>query len=251
MQFKKIIDLLEKICPKNLADAEDYVGLQTGNPQDKINKILIALDCSNRVIQQAIKNNCNLIISHHPLLWPNLEEASKVESIKNKLAILNKNNISVYSLHTNYDTKFLRFEMLEQTTIQLTKAAKKEMIIFGDVAKKTTFTKILDQIKLWYSIRFCQYWAKNKNQIIKTVALVPGAGGFAIEELAKKKIDLLITGELKWSQWIKCRDLNQSVITIGHQIEQSFILNLKKLLSKQISEKIKILEYWEAPIDTI
>ena len=126
MEIKKIIDLLEKICPKNLAEEEDYVGLQTGNPQNKIKKILITLDCSKRAIEKAIKTNCNLIISHHPLLWPSLEEAIKVESIKKKLTILNKNNITVYSLHTNYDTQFLRFEMLKATTIQLTKAAKKK-----------------------------------------------------------------------------------------------------------------------------
>lgn len=250
MKLKKMVALLESVCPSHLAEADDFVGLQTGNLDWEVNKVLITLDCSERAITKAIKNKCDLIISHHPLLWPNPQEAKENESIVTKLAMLTKAKISVYSLHTNYDTKFLRYEMLAQMAIPIAEAPAKSTIIFGKLKAKTTFNQVIEKVKIAYAIPTCHYWTKSNQQSIETVAFVPGAGGFALKELAQKTVDLFITGELKWSDWIKCRDLDQSVITIGHQTEQSFVINLVKIITQATTEKIVFLQHWEKHIAT-
>lgn len=68
MTLKDIADVLEKLCPRQLAQSEDVVGLQIGKFNNQVKKILITLDCSKRAIEQAIEKQCQLIISHHPLL---------------------------------------------------------------------------------------------------------------------------------------------------------------------------------------
>ena len=129
------------------------------------------------------------------------------------------------------------------------KASAKEMIIFGNLEKSLPFKTVLKKIKNWYSVASCQYWTDQKDKVVKKIAFIPGAGGFILEQLVQEKVDLFITGELKWSQWIQCRDTGQSVVTIGHQTEQSFIVNLKKVIAQKVPQ-MTVIEHWEEPINT-
>lgn len=100
----EIIKYLEDWAPKGIAWNKDNVGLQVGNPGIKIKNLLISLDLKEEVIENAIKENCNLIITHHPLLYYPLKN---LDFSKNRIAQmiekLIKNNITLYSAHTNLD----------------------------------------------------------------------------------------------------------------------------------------------------
>jgi dinuclear metal center YbgI/SA1388 family protein len=104
MTGKEIIKYVEAWAPKGIAWEKDNVGLQVGNPDDKIKNIMLSLDLKEEVIESAIKANCNLIITHHPLLYYPLKN---LDFSKNKNAVLIekmiKNNITLYSAHTNLD----------------------------------------------------------------------------------------------------------------------------------------------------
>lgn len=104
MTGKEIIKYLEEWAPKGIAWEKDNVGLQVGDPGIRIKNILVSLDLRAEVIESAIKENCNLIITHHPLLYYPLKN---LDFSKNNRAImiemLIKNNITLYSAHTNLD----------------------------------------------------------------------------------------------------------------------------------------------------
>ena len=68
MNGKEIIKYLEEWAPKGIAWDRDNVGLQVGNPEIKIKNIMLSLDLSDNVIENAIEEQCNLIITHHPIL---------------------------------------------------------------------------------------------------------------------------------------------------------------------------------------
>ena len=104
MNGKEIIKYLEDWAPKAIAWSNDNVGLQIGNTETKIKNILLSLDLSNDVIQSAIENDCNLIITHHPLLYHPLKRLDFSNDQNARLIQkLIKNNISLYSAHTNLD----------------------------------------------------------------------------------------------------------------------------------------------------
>ena len=104
MNGKEIIKYLEDWAPKAIAWSNDNVGLQIGNTETKIKNILLSLDLSNDVIQSAIENDCNLIITHHPLLYHALKRLDFSNDQNARLIQkLIKNNISLYSAHTNLD----------------------------------------------------------------------------------------------------------------------------------------------------
>jgi dinuclear metal center YbgI/SA1388 family protein len=104
MTGKEIIKYLEEWAPKSIAWEKDNVGLQVGNPDNKIKNIILSLDLNEEVIDSAIKENCNLIITHHPLLFyplKNLDFSKSNRAIMIEMLI--KNNITLYSAHTNLD----------------------------------------------------------------------------------------------------------------------------------------------------
>ena len=104
MTGKEIIKYLEEWAPKGIAWDKDNVGLQVGDPEIKIKNVLLSLDLKEEVIESAIKENCNLIITHHPLLYyplKNLDYSKNI--IARMIEKLIKNNITLYSAHTNLD----------------------------------------------------------------------------------------------------------------------------------------------------
>ncbi|MCL5030150.1 MAG: Nif3-like dinuclear metal center hexameric protein [Bacteroidetes bacterium] len=104
MTCNDIIKYFEEWAPKEIAWQKDNVGLQVGSINQKLKNILLCLELTNRVIDDAIKKNCNLIISHHPLLFHPLKKIDLQKDKNSKLIEkLIKNDITLYSAHTNLD----------------------------------------------------------------------------------------------------------------------------------------------------
>lgn len=104
MTGKEIIKYLEEWAPKGIAWDKDNVGLQVGDQEIKIKNILLSLDLKEEVIESAIKENCNLIITHHPLLYYPLKNLDFSKNLRARMIEkLIKNNITLYSAHTNLD----------------------------------------------------------------------------------------------------------------------------------------------------
>jgi len=104
MNINYVIKHFEKGTPPCIAWVKDNVGLQVGNPKDEVANIILALDLDEKVLQQAIKKKCNLIITHHPFIFNpisklNFDTSKKSQIIKKLIT----NNITLYSAHTNLD----------------------------------------------------------------------------------------------------------------------------------------------------
>jgi len=104
MECEKIIKIIEDWAPKEIAWEKDNVGLQVGSLQREVKNVLLCLDVDDKVVAEAVKKKCNLIISHHPLLFRALK---KIDVSKDKISKiverLIKENITLYSAHTNLD----------------------------------------------------------------------------------------------------------------------------------------------------
>lgn len=104
MNCSEIIKHIEYWTPKEIAWQKDNVGLQVGSLNRSLKNIMLCLDVDEKVITQAIQKKCNLIISHHPLLFYPLKKIDTHSDSKSIIAAkLIKKDISVYSMHTNFD----------------------------------------------------------------------------------------------------------------------------------------------------
>lgn len=104
MQIKEIIKTIEKFAPPHIAWDKDNIGLQVGNSENKITNIFLTLDLTFEALNQALQKKCNLIITHHPLIFSPLRKLNFESDNKSQLIEkLIKNNITVFSAHTNLD----------------------------------------------------------------------------------------------------------------------------------------------------
>ncbi|SNS26032.1 dinuclear metal center protein, YbgI/SA1388 family [Anaerovirgula multivorans] len=102
-KLKSILKIIETLAPKHYAMKWDNVGLQIGSENDDIEKVMICLDITEEVLEEAINHDVNLIIAHHPMIFSPLKSVSK-EDVKGKLVYkVIQHNINIYAAHTNVD----------------------------------------------------------------------------------------------------------------------------------------------------
>lgn len=103
MLLTEITQYLEKLAPLQLQESYDNSGLLVGNPDMEINGILISLDMTEEVMAEALEKKCNLIVSHHPLIFKGLKKITDETAIERMVIGAIKNNVAIYAIHTNLD----------------------------------------------------------------------------------------------------------------------------------------------------
>jgi dinuclear metal center YbgI/SA1388 family protein len=103
MKIKEIISSIESLAPLQLQESYDNSGFLIGDPEATFSKALVSLDITGEVIDEAIKKSCNLIISHHPLIFGKLSKISANTETGKCMIKAIKNDIAIYAVHTNID----------------------------------------------------------------------------------------------------------------------------------------------------
>lgn len=101
--IQEIINELESFAPLTYQEEYDNSGLLIGNNVWQVNGVLLTLDCTEEVIDEAIRNNCNLIIAHHPIIFSGLKKINGYNYTERSIIKAIKNNIAIYACHTNLD----------------------------------------------------------------------------------------------------------------------------------------------------
>ena len=104
MKLSEITQFLEALAPLNYQEDYDNAGLIVGNPNDDISAALVSLDCTEEIVDEAIAKNCNLIISHHPIVFKGLKKLNGKNYVERVVLKAIKNNIALYAIHTNLDS---------------------------------------------------------------------------------------------------------------------------------------------------
>ena len=116
MQVKNIIQIIEDFAPLSYQESYDNAGLIIGNLEEEVTGVLICLDCVEEILEEAIKNNCNLIIAHHPIVFNELKKINGATYLERVVIKAIKNNIAIYAAHTNLDnaTDGVSFKIAEK-----------------------------------------------------------------------------------------------------------------------------------------
>jgi len=104
MKIKEITTCIEKLAPRELQEPYDNAGLIIGDAETEVSKALVCIDVAEKVIDEAVTNKCNLIISHHPLIFKGLTQINNKSYIGRCVIKAIQNNIAIYAAHTNLDS---------------------------------------------------------------------------------------------------------------------------------------------------
>lgn len=103
IKLKEVISILERFAPVALQESYDNSGLILGEPNQEVGKGLISLDVTEEVLEEAIEKKCDVVISHHPILFKGLKNLTGKNAEERIVKIAIKNDIAIYAFHTNLD----------------------------------------------------------------------------------------------------------------------------------------------------
>lgn len=246
-ELKEIIEFMDSFCPPELAFDGDNVGLIVGRCNKNVSKVLISLDVDEKVVSEAASIGADAIISHHPLMFHSIKRLTDNSPEERTLMSLIKNDISLFSSHTNLDCVRggLNDFLAEKLGVENTKVIETVAMVngvehgfgrIGEVKDGTTLSDILKKCTDVLGTPFVKYVGNPENKI-KTVALNCGGGADEIGICIEKKADLFITGDVKYNPARDCYDNNMALIDAGHYETEYIVCELLQgILSKEFSD---------------
>ncbi len=108
MKIKELTSFLETIAPSSYQESYDNSGLIVGNPNDEIKGVLICLDSTEAIIEEAIEKKCNVVIAHHPIVFRGLKRFNGKHYVERVVMKAIKNDVAIYAIHTNLDNVYHR-----------------------------------------------------------------------------------------------------------------------------------------------
>ena len=224
----EIIKILENYAPLENAEEWDNSGWQIFLGNDYTTKVLICLTVTEDIINQAEELGCNLIISHHPVIFKPLKNIRDAKIIK---AI--QRGIQIYSLHTNCDkTKNGTSDLIAEKLNLKKVASLNDFVRVGLTQRIMTLDELISYVKLAFNVERIKLINNTNLKKIKTIAVCAGAGAEFIKDIQKYNIDAYITSEVKYHDALDSKHL--AILDIGHfESEKPFVEEIKNLLESK------------------
>jgi dinuclear metal center YbgI/SA1388 family protein len=246
-----LLSILNEISPESLAEPWDHSGIQINPGKARITRIMVCLDVTNAIIDEAVNNNIELIISHHPLIFNPIYKIDNNNFMESLIIRLIQANIGVYAMHTSFDkvekgnNDYLADLLgLKELEILIPEESNKTMGLgrIGKLMPARTLGELIDALHRILTIKTPVSYVGNKHALITKVALCTGAGGNYIKLAAERGCDVLITGDVGYHDALLAAGIGLSVIDGGHYYtEQLFIENVACRLNAELENKVEIL----------
>jgi len=248
-KVKEISKEIEKFAPEFLKEEYDNVGLMVGDEEKEVKKVLLSLDCTNEVIEEAIILKCDMIITHHPLLFKRPKNIIKGDLVGEKVIALVKEDISLYACHTNLDSAK---DGINETIVNMLGFSSNE-IIEPNMSGKYKDCGLGRIVRLEKEISICnlvELVKKNLNinnirlvrgsDKVKVLAIINGSGQDFFMKAKKLGADCIITGDTTYHFASDFKEMKISIIDAGH-FSTEYLVFLKTL--EFLKEKFKDVEF--------
>ena len=240
-KVREIANAIEEFAPKNLQESYDNAGLQVGNPDANVSAVLLCLDVNEDVLKEALERECNLIVSHHPLIFRGLKSLTGADSTQKMVMEALKNDIAVYSAHTNLDSVWdgVSHEIARRLGLKdievLEPQAENPRVGLGVVGNIKPLPKIefLRKIKDTFKVGALRYSAQSPSVVVRRVAVCGGSGASLIVPAMKTGADILVTGDVKYHDFTTFGS-DIIIADIGHYESE---LCSREILARVIREK--------------
>lgn len=232
-----IYDYLCSYAPLELQADFDNAGMQVGSVSQEVDKVLIALDITDKVIDEALKFGAGLIVSHHPLIFGGLNNVT-AEGKGAKTIRLARADISAISMHTNLD---ITQGGVNDVLIELLGAKGEEGIDeyncgrVGDMLEPMEFMDFARLCKEKLNVQGLRYY--NASRPVKRLGVMGGAGGSEVQAAFDKGCDTYVTADVSYHQFLLAEELGMNLIDADHFCtENPIVYELKRRLSEQFPD---------------
>lgn len=253
IKVNNIINEMELLAPTYLKEDFDNVGLMVGDKNKEVKKVLLALDCTLKVIEESKKENVDLIITHHPLIFKRPSSITTDTLQGKKIIELIKNDISLYSSHTNLDSvenglndTIVSILGFDNSKI-LEKNKRDDKAGLGRIVslkESIQLEDLISKIKKSLNINNLRV-VKGKDKVNK-IAIINGSGQDFIGKAVALGADCIITGDTTYHFASDYKEMEISILDVGHfASEQITFFNVME----NLKEKFKDVEFITSTVE--
>jgi dinuclear metal center YbgI/SA1388 family protein len=258
VKIKQVLSALERFAPLPLQESWDNAGLQLGLTEAEVSGALLCLDVNEQIVDEAITKSCNLIVSHHPLLFRGLKQISGADYVQRSVIKAIKHDIVIVSMHTNMDNaqdgvNWKIAERLGLTGCKFFASKTVEGIeagsgVVGNLPVEMDARAFIERVKDRFGVQCAQCNVLLQRPVSK-VAICGGAGDFLLPDAVGEGADAFITGEMHYHQYFGYEQQIQ-ICVIGHYQSEQFTAEIfRDIILKDCSDvRICIAETNTNPI---
>ena len=237
MKVKDIIAVIEEFAPLSLQEGWDNSGLCIGSPEDAVTSVLLGLDCTPELVDEAVACGADMIVTHHPLIFSGLKRISSDNKVGEAVIKAVKAGISIYAAHTSADKVIAGVSGamaarigLENVCILDEDGEGTGLGVVGDFARPLTSGEAVAFVKERFGLKMMKT-SKPLEGKISRVAMCGGSGGSLIGAAMKSGAQLYISGDISYHNFFTADGF--MIMDIGHYESEIEIVDILFSLIKK------------------
>ncbi len=233
MQIREIINTLEGFAPLTLQEEYDNAGVQIQSvPDEEVSGVLLCLDVTEDAIDEAIRKGCNMIVSHHPLLFRGKKKITTDDYIGRCVIKAIRNGICLYAAHTNLDNARggVNYQMAAQIGLRDVEflVSNREGTggsgIIGRLPAPMKKDEFIEMVSREFRAGVARF-NDSRKETVSVVALCGGAGSFLVYDAIRRNADAFITGEIGYHDFFGLED-DILLVELGHYETEQYTVKL-------------------------
>ncbi len=230
MKVKDIVEVIEDFAPLSIQEGWDNSGLCVGSPEDEVTSVLLALDCTPALVDEAVACGADMIVTHHPLIFSGLKRISPDDMTALAVIKAIKAGIAIYAAHTNADKVLggvsgaMAARLgLENVTLLDDEGEGTGLGAVGDFPEPMTAEAALALVKERFSLKVVKA-SRPVEGMISRVAMCGGSGGSLIAAARRSGARLYISGDISYHNFFTPEDF--MIMDIGHYESEIDIVDI-------------------------
>lgn len=243
MKIRDIAAVIERFAPLSLQESYDNSGLIVGRYDDEVHSAMLAVDVTEAVLDEAEQQGCDLIITHHPIVFHALKRFNSASYVERCVERAIRNGIALYACHTNLDSapggmSWRVGEMIGLREMRVLQPSPSDpeagFGVVGRLPEGEDAVELLRRVKRLFDVGAIRHNAIAQPRRVERVAVCTGAGGSLIDAAAAAEADLYLTADLRYNDFMR-GERGMIIADMGHfESEICAIQILFDILSKNL-----------------
>ena len=245
MRLKDVMIKLEELSPLAMAEEWDNSGLMCGRKDKEVSSVLLAVDATDEVIEEAVLSGADLLLTHHPLIFKGIKSITEDSICGRRLLKLIQADVACYAMHTNFDVIGMadeaadRLGLVEPEVLNITfedSLSKEGIGRCGRLKNPMSLKECAEMVKEVFLVENVRVYGDLKDRVSR-VAVSPGSGGDMVKYAVRHKADVLITGDIDHHEGIDAVAEGLDIIDAGHfGLEKIFVGYMKDYFKKEMPD---------------
>ena len=237
MKVKEITGVIEDFAPLALQEKWDNSGLCIGSPEDEVSCVLLGLDCTPELVDEAVECGADMIVTHHPLIFSGLKKISADDPVGAAVIKAIRSGISIYAAHTSADKVIAGVSgaMAARLSLDNVRILDEDgegtgLGVVGDLPEPITAAEAVELVKDRFNLKAMRT-SRPLDGLISRVAMCGGSGGSLIGAAKASGAQLYLSGDISYHNFFTSE--NFMIMDIGHYESEIEILDILFSLLKK------------------